>query len=61
MGVEREYILVTCVENHYDDWHMDDVANTIRTCGATCGGGGEVLIVQDIDEKVLCLNDQGGQ
>ena len=36
----------TYTENHYDDWRDTDVSNTLRSCGATARGGGEVLVVQ---------------
>lgn len=35
----------TYKENHYGDYMEDEVANSLRACGATIGGGSEVLIV----------------
>lgn len=57
----------TYVENHYGDYRDAEQSNSIRACGATIGGGSEVLIVDTLvfDEgQITCptngLNPQWG-
>ena len=36
----------TYVEHHYGDYRDSEKANSIRACGATIGGGSEVLVLE---------------
>lgn len=31
-------LVLIVTESHYDDWHEDDISNTLRASGATQGG-----------------------
>ena len=35
----------TYTENHYGDYRATEQSNSLRACGATIGGGSEVLVV----------------
>ena len=35
-------------ENHYGDYRNAEICNSIRSSGATCGGGSEMLIVETL-------------
>ena len=35
----------TMTEKRYGEYHEDDLSVTIRSCGATCGFGSEVLAI----------------
>lgn len=37
----------TYTEHHYGDYRDSEKANSIRACGATIGGGSEVLVVEE--------------
>lgn len=45
----------TYTEKRFFEWHEDDVSVTIRNCGASYGGGSEVLIVS-YQETTGCLS-----
>ena len=41
----------TYTENHYGDYRATEQANSLRACGATIGGGSEVLVIEPIAFK----------
>ena len=38
-------MMKTLTEKKFDEWHEDEISVTLRANGATCGGGGEVLLI----------------
>lgn len=42
----------TYTEKRFFEWHEDDVAVTLRSSGASYGGGSEVLVVQSQFDEV---------
>lgn len=38
----------TYTENRYGDYRETDAGNTIRSNGASCGGGSEVLVIETL-------------
>lgn len=43
--------MTTVTEKRFYEFHEDDKAVTLRGCGATLGGGGEVLIITTIPSE----------
>ena len=38
----------TFTEKRFYEWHEDEICVSLRANGATCGGGGETLIVDTL-------------
>lgn len=48
----------TFVEHHYGDYRESIVSNSLRMCGATCGGGSEVIVLESNQNHAMAKDTE---
>lgn len=48
----------TYTENHYGDYRPANQSNSLRACGATCGGGSEVLVLESNQNHARAMDTE---